>query len=487
MTSTLAPEGDVFSANELTTSVEGDVFFPDSPGFEKERTAIWNLDTAGMPKVIVKCKTPKDVAATISFAKKTNIKVCVHTAGAHSSMAVVDDCAVVDLSLLRSVEVDEKNSTATVGGGATIGDVDRACKPHGLGLTMGHVHHTGVAGMVLNASSGIGFLSRTRGLCGSFLKRITLVMHDGSTKTIDKDDELLWAMPGAGANFGVAVEMVFDLIPISSPVFAGDIVKFGKDTGPGAMCCCFCLNSDKSKTELVVHTISFFQEASEECALFMVIAPKGPVVSRVCYIPKEEDMKKSKTEIEQEARKVFEPITSFGKVLSNKTKMMDYYDGLQKLGTFDSSYYYQKGALLEKIPHETLISIAEELCDLADNCPVSNMGSAVVFHQIGGKPLRNKSDRFASADIMSKAEWWVLAIVDWKRDDPDLRQRCVDWAKSIYKVIEPYASKDIGRKKDKWSVDYGDLYGSNTARLLDLKRKYDPDNFFCMNRNLVAE
>ena len=90
-----------------------------------------------MPLAIVKCASAQHVSLAIAFAKTNGVKVCVHTAGAHSSHAVVNGCVVIDLSLLRDVAVDPEARTATIAGGAMIGDVDKATKPHGLALPMG--------------------------------------------------------------------------------------------------------------------------------------------------------------------------------------------------------------------------------------------------------------------------------------------------------------------------------------------------------------
>ncbi len=126
-----APEGPAIVGAPTTP---GAVFFPLDKGFEKARTSVWNLDKAGMPTVIVKCVSAKDVTAAIAFSKENKLKVCIHTAGAHSGHAVVDDAVVIDLSLLRGVEVNPAEKTATVAGGCTIGDVDKVTKPHGLAL-----------------------------------------------------------------------------------------------------------------------------------------------------------------------------------------------------------------------------------------------------------------------------------------------------------------------------------------------------------------
>ena len=104
---------------DSTTKSEprGKVFFPSTDGFEKARTSVWNYDAAGMPLAIVKCANAEHVSLAIGFAQKNEVKVCVHTAGAHSSHAVVNDCVVIDLSLLRNVTVDPETQTATIAGG----------------------------------------------------------------------------------------------------------------------------------------------------------------------------------------------------------------------------------------------------------------------------------------------------------------------------------------------------------------------------------
>ena len=134
----------------------------------------------------------------------------------------------IDLSLMRSVRVDPKAATAEIGGGCLIGDVDDACKEHGLALPMGHVYHTGVAGMALNATSGVGYLARTRGLTVTYLREVPMVTADGKTRTVSDatDSDLFWATQGAGANFGVVTSMIFNLTKVPPKVLAGDVVKF---------------------------------------------------------------------------------------------------------------------------------------------------------------------------------------------------------------------------------------------------------------------
>jgi len=466
--------------NELIASIKGEVLFQENPKFEIARTSVWNLDSAGMPAVIVKCKNESDVAAAIKFAKENDIRISVHTAGAHSSHAVVDDTVTIDLSLLRAVTVDVLTRTATVAGGATIGDVDAACKSHMLALPMGHVHHTGVAGMCLNATSGVGYLCRSRGLTASFLKGVTIVMCDGSVKEVNENEnsDLLWGMRGAGANFGIVTKMVFSLTKVSKKIFGGDVVKFGKGPGPG-------MNSDHTRAEIAMKFFEFFDGSPDECNGILVLAPKGPCATRLCYTPSEADSEKPAESIEKEAREAFEPYTSFGKTLVNGTKMIDYWDGIQKMQKVPPSYYYQKGNMVD-IPSEDLPKVLDSISNFADTCPVTKMGSGILIMPLGGKLHRLDSASAPTNDVFNKMKWWFIIVIEFPEgpNDPKLRKQCIDWARDAFQVVEPYCATDSGRKKDYWAETIGSIYGNNMPRLKELKSLHDPENIFSLNRNI---
>lgn len=473
-------------------SVSGEVLFPLDKGFEKARTAVWNLDTCGMPFVIVKCASSKDVAAAIAFAKENKLKICVHTAGAHSGQAVVDDTVVVDLSPLRRVEVDPLSKTVTVAGGATIGDVDKACKPHGLVLPMGHVHHTGVAGMALNATSGVGYLCRTRGLTVSYLQAATLVMADGSVRTISstQNSELLWAIRGAGANFGVAVEMIFSVAPISPKVFSGDLVKFGKGDGPGKLL--FCLQSKQTREELITKWFDFFSNKTtpDECSSLLVITPQGgPIVSRICYSPSVEDSGLSEAAIQEKGKAAFAPLADYGYTLMNSVKMADYWDGLQKMGQFEPSYFYQKGITATEISSDQLPGIVEELCSYTEACPINNMGTGIIIMPLAGQLMHTPEGTTATAHSFKSLKWWIIIIAEYPKGPKKahLKAKCIQWVKDVYNVLEPFGVRDEDRERDESCHVYGDVYGSktNVQKLRALKTKYDPENVFSLNRNIL--
>src|SRR4029079_17650616 len=79
-----------------------------------------------------------------------------------AGLGTVDDGVVIDLSLLRDIEVDPAARTVRVGGGCTWGEVDAATHEHGMATPSGIISTTGVGGLTLGG--GLGHLTRKCGL-----------------------------------------------------------------------------------------------------------------------------------------------------------------------------------------------------------------------------------------------------------------------------------------------------------------------------------
>jgi len=488
--------------SELRSRVPCEVIGPDDKAYAKARQMVWNFDTMGEPAALIRCTTTEDVVAAVKFAAEHKIEVCVRSAGAHSAHAVVDECLVIDLSLMRTVTVSTAARTAEVAGGALIGDVDDACEraclalPMGcLALPMGHVYHTGVAGMLLNATSGIGYLSRTRGLCGSYLSEATVVTADGRVLVCNSSEnaELFWALPGAGSNMGIATRFVFRLSVVSPVVIGGDVVQFPKNEGPPLR------NSRKSRYDLVMPWVEWFAgQAPDEVSALIIIACKGPVVARSFYIPAEDVAAEGVFTVgclgglkttTPKAEEYLAHIKSTGRALMNTVKARKYHANVQKMGKFKPSHYYQKAVFASALPPDAV----QGLCDAAARCPVCNQGTAIILQPLLGQQLVNlKEDELPTAQMLRQVHYWIIIIAEFPKGPKDakLRERCVDWVRATYAIVDPYAIKDppeFGRSND-WRTatdTYGDIYGTNTRRLQELKQKYDPGNFFQKNRNIV--
>ena len=150
------------TVNELRRSLAGSVVLPPDPDYEAARRS-FNALVDRRPAVIARCLGTGDVAAAFDFARAHDLQVAVRGGGHNpAGHCVVDDGLVIDLSLMRTVDVDGEMRIARADGGATWLDFDAATQAFGLVTPGGVVGSTGVAGLTLGG--GIGHLTAQHGL-----------------------------------------------------------------------------------------------------------------------------------------------------------------------------------------------------------------------------------------------------------------------------------------------------------------------------------
>ncbi len=181
------------------------------------------------PLALVRCADSTEVSIVVKATTAAGIPLCVKGGGHQiSGGAIVEDGVVIDLGLMRTVDVDVVAKTVTVGGGALLGDLDRAVARHGLAVPAGVVSHTGVGGLVLGG--GIGWLSRSRGLTIDSLLGARVITGDGDVVAADelRNADLFWAVRGGGGSFGVVVEYTFGAEPIGPVTFGTRVVRLSE-------------------------------------------------------------------------------------------------------------------------------------------------------------------------------------------------------------------------------------------------------------------
>lgn len=196
----------------LQGAIGGSVILPGSPDYETVRKPAMKRFADIRPQAVVRCTTAADVSAAITFARRIGLPAAIrsggHSVAGHSST----EGLIIDVTPMSSVSV--KGETATVGAGTRLGNLYDALHQHGLTIPAGCGPSVGIAGLTLGG--GLGILGRKHGLTCDHLFRAEVVLADGRVIEASEhaEEELFWALRGAGgSNFGVVTSFVFGTVP----------------------------------------------------------------------------------------------------------------------------------------------------------------------------------------------------------------------------------------------------------------------------------
>ena len=451
------------SIEKLKSKVKGKVILPPDPGYNEARK-VWNAMIDRKPAVIVQCADAADIPHSISFARENGLEISIRGAGHNiAGNAVCNDGVMIDFSKMRNVHVDAEKRRAHVEPGATLGDVDKATQANGLATPLGINSTTGIAGLTLGG--GFGWLTRKYGRTVDNLVSAEMVTADGSQLRVSANEntELFWAIRGGGGNFGVVTRFEFKLYPVGPEIIAGLLV--------------FPFYQAR---QVLRKYRQFAESAPEEINVWAVLrkAPPLPflpanvhgkevVVLAVFYAGDNTD-----------SQKLIEPLRSFGDAHGEHIGAQPYAQWQQAFDPLltPGARNYWKSHNFTELSDGALDSIIK----FAGNLPT--LQCEIFLGLIAGASNRIAADATAYGHRDTK----FVLNVHGRWDDSADDKRCIVWARDFFKASAPYAS--AGAYINFMTEDEGDriaaAYGSNFARLAQIKRKHDPDNIFHMNQNI---
>jgi FAD/FMN-containing dehydrogenase len=206
----------------LREALSGPVFEPGDPGYDAGRL-VWNGGIDRRPDVVARCADAADVQAAVRVAREHGMPFTVRGGGHDwAGRGTRDGGLLLDLTGMRGVTVDPATGIATAGGGAQATDVAAAGAPYGLAPASGVVGSVGMVG--LTTGGGYGPLIGVGGLGLDRLAGADVVLADGTAVRTEDDEDLFWALRGGGGNFGVVTAARYRLLPV--PVVVGGMVFF---------------------------------------------------------------------------------------------------------------------------------------------------------------------------------------------------------------------------------------------------------------------
>jgi len=448
---------------KLGALIKGNVVVPDNPGYEQARQ-IWNAMIDRRPAMMVQCADADDVAPAIDFARRNRLELSIRGGGHNIAGSSLSDRGLtIDFSKMKGVRVDAGKRRAFVQPGATLADLDEATMAHGLATPVGINSTTGIAGLTLGG--GFGWLTRKYGMTIDNLVAVDMITVDGKKVRASKteNEDLFWAIRGGGGNFGVITQFEFQLFPVGPEIFAGLMV--------------FPFSQAK---QILKSYREFVNSAPEDLNVWALLRKAPPLP----FLP--ENVHGKEVVVlpifycgpMSEAERLIAPLRDFGAAHGEHLGPQPY---VQWQKAFDplltpGARNYWKSHNFTELADGALDPIIE----FAGKLPSSQC--EIFVGLIAGAPNRIAPDAMAYGHRDAKFVLNVHGRWDEAKDD----RKCIDWARDFFKASAPYASAGayVNFMTAEESDRVASAYGANYARLVEAKRKYDPDNVFHLNQNI---
>lgn len=442
------------SLDELRHSLAGTVIDPASPEYDTARRG-FNALINRRPAVIARCKNAGDVAVAFDFARAHELEVAVRGGGHNpAGHCVCDAGLVIDLSLMRAVEVDTKARTARTEGGATWLDFDSATQAFGLVTPGGVVVSTGVVGLSLGG--GIGHLTAQYGLTCDHIIRAELVTPSGELIQVSADEnaDLLWGLRGGGGNFGVVTRVDFRLHQLEQ-VVGGRLIYRGAGV-----------------REALLRYRDLVEGSPRDLSCQVSLAIDESLVPILeidpCYTGPDSD---------PEALRMLRSVPG---LIQDEVRKLPFLDQQRVIDTaYGEKRHYWKGHFVGELPDELL----EEL--LARIVALGRPPGGIMIESLHGAP--KDADVPPGAVGFRHAAFNVSVMAVWQQPALDAEQ--IAWAREGAAAIEPWSYSGGGyvnyMQADEPIERVRATFGAETFdRLQKLKQQYDPHNVLHRNQNI---
>ncbi len=444
----------------LAAQVRGEVLQQNDEGYDASR-AVWNGMIDRRPGAIVRCTGVADVIATVNFAREKHLPLAIKAGGHNvSGKAVCDDGIVIDLSPMNNVHVDPDARRARAGAGAKWGAFDHEAQAFGLTTTGGVVSSTGVAGLTLGG--GIGYLTRTYGLACDNLLSVDLVTADGRLVRASESEnpDLFWALRGGGGNFGVVTSLEFQLHEVGPMVATATVFHAIQDA-----------------REVLNFYRTFNEAAPDELACYAMIvnAPEGlpdqdgkPVLALVGLYSGDLE----------EGKRLLAPLAKQGSPLLAVVDGMPYavMQTAFDAGNPHGARYYWKSQYLKGLDDALLETILKWAGTFTGEHTI------IGIEALGGAQAR--VDPGATAFVHRDVPYSLGIWTGWQNPADDTAN--IAWTREFFDAVAPFgAGAYVNYLGEDESDRLGEVYGENYTRLVEIKRKWDPDNLFRLNHNIA--
>lgn len=432
------------------------VITPKDADYEKARTVVPG-DINRRPAVIIKTTNANEVAQVISLAKETSLELAIRSGG-HSVHSTTEGGIVLDLSLMKNIEIDTNEKTVWAEAGLTAVELTSATLEHGLAIGFGDTGSVGIGGITLGG--GVGYLVRKHGLTIDNLLAAEIVTADGEILQIDETNhaDLFWAIRGGGGNFGVVTKFKFKLQDLTQ--------AYG-----GILCI-------PATPETIASFLREADSAPEALSTIANVMPAPPmpflaeehygkiiIFAMMCYAGDA-----------SEGEKVIEPFRKIATPLADLLHPMSY----AELFPPDEAEYHPIASSRTMFLDYVDESVAETILNHLSKA--TGMMSVTQLRVLGGAMSRVSEDATAYAHRKSKI-MANLAVLYQDINEKPVHEKWIDEFQNA--ITQSDKGAYVNFINTVGEDELNAAYPSNTlGKLRQVKSKYDPQNLFRMNQNI---
>jgi len=442
---------DAQTIRKLASRIVGQVITPEAADYDAARS-IFNRAFDRRPAVIVRCGSPSDVAHSLDFAQAQHLPLAVR-AGGHSRLGfgMCDGGVVIDLSAMKRVEVDISKRVARAEAGALVRDFDTATQHFGLATTSGGCPTVGIAGLTLGGGEG-RLMEKYGAACDNLVSAQVVTVDGRQLEASQKSNpDLFWAIRGGGGNFGVVTALEYQLHPVDQ-VLSGALTY-----PPGRI------------PDLLQALVKFLLAAPDEMdALAQLLPSEGGPRLKIdlchCGDPRI-------------GNDLIRPLRAL-KPQDDSVKVMSYLEA-QSAGGFLLApvAHFQTNLFLRELSGTAIAALTMAINNAPAKC------KAIIVPLRGAISRVNLSDTaFALREPGHEID--IAGVWNTTAEKADT----VRWVEATRDSLQPFAHgvyvNQLGDTSDQLVRS---AYGPNYARLMEIKRKYDPNNVLRLNQNIKPD
>lgn len=438
----------------LATSVRGRVLRPGDADFHASSAPFNKRWTGTAPGGVVSVADVDDVRRAVGWARETGVPI-VPRGGGHSYAGYsVTSGLVVDLRGLGKVSADGSSGLVTAAGGASMAAVYAALEPEGIAFALGNGASVGIGGLTLGGGSAA--TSRAFGLTADALVATTVVTADGEVLVCDAQHnaDLFWACRGGGGgNFGINVSFTYRAFPVA-----------------GASTCLLLWDgADAPKVFAVLQEV--MRQAPQECSIRLGLSTTGEGITVSAV-----GMHLGSA---AELRDLLDPVLSVARPLREDIADRTFWEAKDYLAheTSEGAFAARTNFAVDPLPPE---AVADVLARLA-SWPGGGNPDGGGFALFGWGGAVNAVGAADTAFVHRHANYLVSMDTSWAdRDGPQAVAAHLRWLAELREAVAPYVAEGAyvnftDPDLEDWRTAY---YGANYPRLVEVKRRVDPDRLF---------